>query len=99
MPDEAILKRLDRIIAILSLAHYESIENARQTVRADPVNAAVLDALEDWTRSGALQQSVVGQTGSNARTVRRRIAALIAQGAVEQRGAGNAIEYRASGLI
>jgi hypothetical protein len=96
---DAIVHRLDRIAAILQLAHREAIAQAGLDVRSDPVNASILDELEDWTRSSELQARVAERTGTTTRTVRRRIQVLLSMQAIEQRGGGPATEYRATNLI
>jgi hypothetical protein len=92
--------RLDRIIAILELAHRDQIEAAKRQIREDPINAAILEATaEDWVRSGDLQRDVARAEKTSPRTVRSRLEALVRHQAIAQRGAGTATEYRASGLL
>lgn len=97
--NDDIAARLDRIAAILQLAHREAIEGARTSIRSDPVNAAILDATTKLTPAGKVTAEVKRKTGQSPATIARRIATLIEQGAVEKQGAGPATQYRATGLI
>ena len=100
MNEAGIERRLDRLIAIMQLAHADAISRARQTVLIDPVNAAVLEvAAEDWVAAGDLKARVAAETRQSERTVVRRIAQLVALGAVEQTGSGSKVGYRSTGLI
>jgi hypothetical protein len=97
--NELIVKRLDQLVAIMQLAYADQIAAAKKTLRADPVNTAILDAADDWIRVGQLQQQVVGKTAVSSRTVNRRIQELLVQQALEQRGASVSLEYKATGLL
>lgn len=96
---QEVVERLDRISAILQLAHGDAIARARDRIRADKVNAAILDASTTWVPAGKMQSAVATKTKASTRTVQRGIADLIAQGVLEKRGAARTLEYRASGLI
>jgi Fic family protein len=97
--NDDIAARLDRIAALLQLAHRDSIESARASIRADTVNAAILDATVKLTPAGKVMAEVKKKTGQSPATITRRIGALIEQGAVEKRGGGPATQYKATGLI
>jgi hypothetical protein len=97
--DEATNNRLDRIIAILRVAHADKIDALRSTVRTHPVDAAILDATEDWMAGGDLRRSIAKESGQTERNVTNRIAALITLGALEKRGDGRATTYRSTGLL
>lgn len=99
MTNEDITDRLDKIIAILQLVHRGAIDDARETLRRDKVNAAILDASRTWAPAGKLTSSVKSKTGQSAATINRRINELIAIGVLEKQGGGPATEYRSSGLI
>jgi hypothetical protein len=99
METEAGIDRLDRIIAILRIAHAEKIDDLRETARAHPVDAAILDATEDWTGGGDLRRSAAKESGQTERNVINRVAALITLGALEKRGDGRARMYRSTGLL
>ena len=96
---EDVVERLDRITAILRLAHRDAIERTRTEIRADKTNAAILDASANWVGTAALQAAVMKKSGGKERSVQMRIVDLIAQGLVEKRGGGRNIEYKATGLI
>lgn len=97
--NDDLAARLDRIAAILQLAHSDAIESARASIRADKVNAAILDATTKLTPAGKVAAEAKRKTGQSPATIARRIAALIEQGALEKQGGGPATEYRATGLI
>jgi hypothetical protein len=96
---EELVERLDRVIAILQLAHGDAIERARARIRSDKVNASILDASAKWVTSAKMQTAVATKTKASTRTIQERIADLIAQGVLEKRGAASTTEYKASGLI
>lgn len=98
--DDAILQRLDLIVATLKLAYSHEIAKAREQTRADPVAASILDlTAEDWVPSGKLQEGVAKQCGVTARTVRRKLQDLISLGALQQIGSSRSTAYRSAGLI
>lgn len=97
--DDEITARLDKIAALLQLAHRDAIESARTSIRSDKVNAAILDATAKLSPSRKVLADVKKKTGQSPATIGRRIAALVELGAVEKQGAGPATQYRASGLI
>jgi hypothetical protein len=99
METDATVDRLDRILAILRIAHADEIDAVRTTARAHPVDAAILDATEDWTAGGDLRREVAKKSGQSERNVTNRFAALIALGALEKRGDGRATMYRSTGLL
>lgn len=100
MVEEAVVERLDLMIATLKLAHAQEIGNERNRIREDSASAAILDATaEEAVKSGDLQKRVVASAGVNARTVRRRLQELVAMGALRQIGSGAATAYRNTGLI
>jgi Fic family protein len=97
--NDDIAAKLDRIAALLQLAHRDAIESARNEIRSDKVNAAILDATTKLTPSGKLVSEVKKKTGQSPATIGRRIASLLEQGAIEKHGAGPATQYRATALI
>jgi transcription initiation factor TFIIIB Brf1 subunit/transcription initiation factor TFIIB len=102
MTNEAneVLKRLDRVIAILHLAHRDAIERAKREVRNDPVNAQILEVTaDDWVKSGEVQRRVAASARTSTRTIRSRLQELLSQQAIEQRGGGANVEYRSTGLL
>jgi hypothetical protein len=100
MTDADIVKRLDTVISILQLAYSSEIATAREKVRADPVNLGVLNATEsDFVGAGELKKQVSKNTSQSEKTVQRRIHELLTLGALEKRGSGPTVAYRATGLI
>ena len=100
MADPEIIERLDLILALLQLAYNDKIEQARERLRQDAVNVAILDACaEEWVTSGVLQKTVAARTGSQLRTIQRRVAELVARRALRQRGAAASQAYRSTGII
>lgn len=93
-----ILDRLDQILATLRLAFEPQISEARAGIRQDPVNAAILDATKDWVSTTDLQGKVAQKTGTSHRTVRNRLAELVARGILASRGGGHP-EYKGTGLV
>lgn len=99
MADGDIVRRLDRLIGILELAHRDDIQRAREAIGADKTYAAILALTTTETPAGALNKAVQQKTKQSPKTVQRRIADLIEIGAVERIGAGGSIKYQATGLI
>jgi hypothetical protein len=97
--NEDIVARLDKIAAILQLAHRESLESSRVSIRADKVHAAILDATTALTPAGKLTAAVKKKTGQSPATINRRIATLIELGALEKKGGGPSTQYKATGLV
>jgi hypothetical protein len=96
---EELVERLDKIAAILSLAFADEIESAKRRIRANQVADALLDAAEEWTQSGELQQRVAALTSKTTRTVRTEIAHLLSIGALTSQGPSNSPQYKSTGLI
>jgi hypothetical protein len=97
---DAVLERLDSLMALLTLAHGDAIGRTRERLRSDPLNAVVLDITsEDWVAAGALVEAVKRETGRSPATVRRRVAELAAMGVLRSRGATSNRAYRARGIV
>lgn len=94
-----VVERLDRLIAVTQLVHRDAMNRARERIRADAVNDAILEFATEWVAAGTLQASVMKATNQSDRTVKRRVAELVAQGVLAKRGAGGSVSYRATGLI
>lgn len=98
--DNEMVKRVDRIIAILQLAYRDEIEAARTEVLRDAVNAAILELVStDWVSAGDVKAKVVASTKQASRTVERRLARLVATGVIDQEGAGPKVRYRSTGVL
>jgi hypothetical protein len=99
MSDE-VVERLDRLIAMFALVNKTALTQASRELRADKVNAALLDATEDdWVAAGELATKVGADAGVSSRTVRTRLAELLTAGALRRDGSGPSIRYRSTGLI
>ena len=96
---DALVDRLDRLIALTTLANAREIAAAAEDLRADPVTSAILDGCTEWTPSGSLQDDVAKRHSVSTRTVRNKIATLVSRGLIASRGAGRATEYRAAGIV
>ncbi len=94
-----VLQRLDRIIAILQIAHKDPLDRAREEVAADKVDAAILSLAAKETPAGKLVKAVEAKTKQTGRSVRKHIARLIERGLLEKSGASHATTYKATGLI
>jgi hypothetical protein len=70
MAEDAVVERLDRLTAILQLAHKDALDRARASIRADKVNAAILDGAKKWTAAGKLKAAVMKKTDTGATTLR-----------------------------
>lgn len=99
MIDEVVVERLDRLIAIVSLAFQPQIAAARDSARADPVVARVLDSTDDWTPAGELKRVVATATGVGEKTVERRINELVDMSGLTSRGSGPSRQYKRTGVL
>jgi Fic family protein len=99
MATNEILARLDKLVAIQQLVHREALDSARASIRADKVNAAILNATAKLTPAGKVVTEVKRKTGQSPATINRRIGALMELGLVERQGAGPATQYRSTGLV
>lgn len=93
-------ERLDRIAAILALANRAAIAEARREIREDELNVAILDACSsDWAPAGEIWEKVTKKSKASRSTFKRRIAELVAEGALFRQGNPPAVTYRSSGLV
>ena len=99
MTNDEIAGRLDTVIALLHLAHYESIDAARAKIRSDRTNATILTLAAKGSPAGKLIKAVKQKTGESESTIKRRIASLVDLGALERSGGGPTTAYKAAGLI
>ncbi len=97
--DNEVLQRLDRIIAILQIAHKDEIDRTRNEINADKVDAAILKAAKRETPGGKLVKSVEIKAKQSKRNVQEHVAGLIERGLLEKSGAGPSTTYKATGLI
>lgn len=94
-----VMQRLDKIIAILQIAHKDEIDRARQAITADKVDAAILKAANKEAPAGKLIKAVAAKTKVTDRSVQIHIAELIERGLLEKSGGGTATTYKTTGLI
>ena len=94
-----LLERLDRLTGLLELALAPQIAAGRAVVRADEIDAAILDnAAGAWKPAGKLQQAVAQKTGKKTRAIQDHIGDLVERGLVLKKNAGPKTEYRATGV-
>lgn len=96
--DEEIVERLDKVIALLQLAHADSIDATSNRIRSDKVYAAILDSTESWTAASKVQ-AAAKKAGAARSTTSKKIVELIALGLLEKRGGGSTMAYRSTGLV
>jgi DNA-binding HxlR family transcriptional regulator len=100
MPSDEVLLRLDDIVSLLKVGFASEITDLRNSVRGDPVNLAILEALDEgWLASGDLQRAIATSQNISPRTVRVRLADLLGAGAIRSRGRGTATEYGLTGIL
>ena len=98
--EEQVVDRLDRILAVLQLAHHEAIQRASADIRRDKVNVAILEACEDdWTPAVVVRERAHTATAAQPSTIKRRISELVARRALLERGTTTNRAYRASNLV
>jgi hypothetical protein len=91
--------RLDRIIALLSLAFASEIESAAKAVRSSPVADAILNASEEWIEPGALKANVAKSCKVSGRTIERKISELTSMGLLVAQGATSKRQLKNAGII
>jgi hypothetical protein len=97
---DEVTERLDLMLAVLQLAHHDAITSAANELRADNVNAAILDACaDDWVPAAELKAEVHAKVSVGDSTLNARLATLVARRAIQRRGATHTTAYRALGLV
>jgi hypothetical protein len=99
MSDSEVVERLDRLIAIVSLTFESQIRKARESARADPTVAALLDHANEWVSAGELKSVVAAETRVGEKTVERRIVDLVERSGLAIRGAGPSRQYKRTGVL
>lgn len=100
MPDDSIANQLDTIIALLKLAHRDTLAGIRNELLDDDASKTLLEKTENGAiDAGTLKKEVAKASGESERTVQRRIADLVAMGALAKEGAGPTTTYKSTGLI
>jgi ubiquinone/menaquinone biosynthesis C-methylase UbiE len=97
---EEVMERLDLMLAVLQLAHHDAITRAAIELRANEVNAAILDVCaDDWIPAAELKAKVRAKVAVGDTTLKARLATLVARRAIQRRGATHTTAYRALGLV
>jgi Fic family protein len=96
----ALIERMDRIVAILKLAHAESLARTRERLHADTAKKAILEVVgEDWQGTKSVQERAAKTAGASERTIREHLGELVALGVLDRRGEARNTEYRSSGIV
>lgn len=96
---EELARKLDLLIALTRVSVKDALEAERSALEADQVAKEVLATAEVWIGAGALQERVAERTGQSTKTVRRRMADLLARGVLIKQVEGRTVSYRSSGLF
>jgi hypothetical protein len=96
---EEIGRKLDLLIALTRVGVRDQLERERRRLEEDRVSAAILLNSQDWISAGELKDAVARTTRQSEATVKRRVAELVARGALLKRGATRTMSYRSSGLF
>jgi hypothetical protein len=95
-----VVQRLDRLTTLLELALAPQLEEARQKIRSDGLDAAIFDAAAGgWTPASQLRQAVAAATGRKQRAIQIHVGDLVDKGFLLKRGGGNHVEYFTSEVI
>lgn len=100
-PENAdLVERLDRITAILKLAHSEALNVARSQLRSEPAKAAIMDTVSNgWMQTKTVQERAARKANASERTIRDHLIELVGLGVLEKRGEARNTEYRSTGVI
>jgi hypothetical protein len=97
---EEVLERLDLMLGVLQLAHHDAIARAAEELRADEINAAILEACaDDWIAAADLKAAVRSKVSVGDTALKARLSNLVARRAIQRRGATHTTAYHALGLI
>jgi hypothetical protein len=92
---DPVVERLDRLTMLLELALGPQLEQARKRIRADTLDAAILDAAaKEWMPAAKLRQAVATATAKKQRAIQIHVGELVERGFLGKRGSGNYVEYR-----
>jgi hypothetical protein len=97
--EDEIGRTLNRIAAILQIAHRDAIDAERAELMEDKANKAIFKATASWAATADIETAVVGSKSASRSTLFVRLADLTARGLLERRKEGNTTEYRNSGLV
>jgi Fic family protein len=97
---QEIVERLDRLMTLLEVALAPQLEQGREAVRKDPVDASILDLTAGkWIPTAKLQMQVEAKTETKDRTIRDHIKVLVERGFLQSQGGGRSTQYRSTGVI
>lgn len=99
MSTEALERKLDLLIALTRVGVRRELEAQGTEIRKDPVSSAILDKSREDISAGDLKKAVLRAARQSEPTVKRRIADLVALGALSRDGAGSRVTYRNTGLF
>ncbi len=98
--EAVLIERVERLTQVIELALAPQLETARAALRANPVDAAILDSGSNgWKPAAKLLAEVEAKTGKKKSAVHDRIATLSQRGFLEKQGGGPTTEYRSSEVI
>ncbi len=99
MTQEPLERKLDLLIALTRVGVREQLEAELAELKGDPVSSTILKNAAEEIAAGKLKTVVMKATGQSEPTVKRRLAELVARGAISRDGAGGSITYRSTGLF
>jgi ATP-dependent Zn protease len=97
MDAATISKQLDTIISLLKLTNRDALVAARDQL--DDVAKALINATSEPVLIGKLKKDVAKATNQSEKTVQRRIADLVALGALSKAGDSMTATYQSTGLL
>jgi hypothetical protein len=97
--EEEVLRRLDLLIALTRLGVRDALTRESRALEQDKVSAALLRHSQEWTSAGDLKKLVIKASDQSEPTVKRRMAELVARGALLREGSSRTVRYRNSGLF
>lgn len=92
-------RKLDLLIALTRIGLSDALARERQKINSDPVFTAVLRAAAEPIAPGLLKDRVRAETCQSKATVERRIAELVARGALVRESGNGGAAYRSTGLL
>lgn len=99
MSSESLEKKLDLLIALTRVGVRQQLEAELKEIESDPVSKTILKQSHEEIAAGQLKTAVMKATKQSEPTVKRRLAELVARGALARAGAGGKVTYRNTGLF
>lgn len=96
--NDEIVERLDKLIALMSIAYSDQIETLRAEVKQGDRGKVLDSCPADWTPAAAAR-AAAKKAGVSEANFKAKIAELVEMGHVERRGATKSVEYRRRGVI